>query len=60
MVAAGFATGFEIFGLLSPAVGDQVYVEAPEEDKVVFPPPQMVALGPTETTGELVAVTITG
>ena len=57
MVAAGVATGLEIFGLLSPVAGDHEYAEPPEALSVVFVPVQMVELIPGGTTGVEVTVT---
>ena len=60
VVETGVATGFEMFGLLRPVVGVHAYPVPPEAFSVVLPALQMVASGPADTTGEEVAVTITG
>ena len=51
VLAVGEATGFEMFGLLKLAAGDQLYVVPPLPFSVVFIPGQTVTSGPAFATG---------
>ena len=59
VVDAGVATGFAMFGLLNPAVGDQLYVDPPEALRVVLPPQAMVTSVPAFATGAGFTVIVT-
>ena len=51
VVEDGLATGFEIFGLLKPVVGDQLYEDAPLAVNVTEPPAQILPPPVTDTVG---------
>ena len=60
VVEAGLATGFEMFGLLSPVAGLQEYeVEAPLAVSVVLLPAQIVVVPDTVIVGIGFTVTVT-
>lgn len=52
MVEVGLAVGLEIFGSLSPVVGNQLYVVPPLPFNTVLEPMHILELLPALATGE--------